>query len=101
MFLYIQIFSRDPRSFSYKMQGYFSNSWNRLDFAIFFMFVISIILRYTLNESNFVWARMFYALTLAMFFLRFMQVFFVNKNIGPKVIMIRRMVSISVSSIKG
>ena len=49
--------------------------------------------RYTLEGDNFIWARMFYSVTAVLYFSRFMHVFYVQKNIGPKVIMIRRMVS--------
>lgn len=34
----------------------------------------------------------YFSITVAMYYLRFMQVFFVEKNIGPKVIMITNMV---------
>lgn len=73
--------------------GYFASVWNRFDMAVYLLLIISVILRYTVPDKDFVWARMFYALTLCLFFLRFLYTFFVEKNIGPKVIMIRRMVS--------
>ena len=53
----------------------------------------SIVLRYWMEESGFVYVRCVYSVTLAMTYLRFMQFFFAEKNMGPKVIMIRRMVS--------
>ena len=78
------------------MSGYFASVWNRFDQLVYLMFLCSIILRFVLTGEDFVWARMLYCLTLGMYFLRFMQTFFVEKNIGPKVIMIRRMVSTAV-----
>ena len=77
---------------SRNIKAHFSNLWNRFDAIIYTMLVVSIILRFSVSEENFVWARMLYALTLTLFYVRFMQAFFVEKNIGPKVIMIRRMV---------
>ena len=56
------------------------------------LFIVAIVLRSTLEGNAFVYARVFYCLTLLGFYLRFMQAFFVSKNIGPKVIMIQRMV---------
>jgi hypothetical protein len=56
----------------------------------------SVALRYELISNDFVWARIVYSVTLGMFYMRIMQAFFVEKNIGPKVIMIRNMVRTSV-----
>ena len=39
------------------------------------------------------WYLLYFSITVAMYCLRFMQTFFVEKNIGPKVIMIKNMVS--------
>ncbi|XP_046584536.1 transient receptor potential cation channel subfamily M member 2-like [Haliotis rubra] len=88
-----QIFIRDQRSFRYKIQNWFSNVWNRFDLLIYTLFIISIVLRYNLFTSNFIWARMSYSITLAFYYLRFMQFFFAAKNMGPKVIMIRKMLT--------
>lgn len=59
------------------------------------MFVISIILRCTLYDDTFMWARILYCCTLTLFFIRFMYVFYVERHIGPKVIIIRLMVSVA------
>ncbi|CAH1793997.1 unnamed protein product, partial [Owenia fusiformis] len=89
-----QFLTKDTTSVKYKFSGYFSNLWNAFDQGIYIMLLISIILRYTLlDEEDFKWARRFYSITLAMFFVRFMHIFFVEKNLGPKVIMIRRMLT--------
>ncbi|XP_074649507.1 transient receptor potential cation channel subfamily M member-like 2 isoform X2 [Tubulanus polymorphus] len=89
-----QVYSKDPRSLRFKIMGWFDNVWNRFDLCVYLLFIIAIVLRYTMKtEEDFRFARMVYALDLSMFFLRFMQVFFVDKNIGPKVIMIRKMLT--------
>ena len=82
-----------PRTLSYKLASYFSSLWNVFDVVVIVFMVISIILRYSLEASNFIWARRVYAITLVLYYLRFLYIFYVSKNIGPKVIMIRRMVS--------
>ena len=79
-----------------KLREYFNSTLNRFDLVAYTMLFVSIILRYSLTmaDGNFVWARMFYALTVMMFFIKFLYQFFVAKNIGPKVIMISKMVSV-------
>ena len=90
-----QLFIGDQHSLKYKFRSWYGNVWNRFDAAMYVLFILSIILRYQLSEENFVGARITYSITLAMFFLRFMQFFYVEKNMGPKVIMIRKMVCLS------
>ncbi|XP_069123673.1 transient receptor potential cation channel subfamily M member-like 2 isoform X2 [Argopecten irradians] len=88
-----QVLTRDQRSLLHKLRSWSSSIWNRFDLVMYLLFLLSVILRFVLDDSNFTWARMTYSITLAMYFLRFMQAFFVEKNIGPKVIMIRKMLT--------
>ncbi|XP_021379559.1 transient receptor potential cation channel subfamily M member 1-like [Mizuhopecten yessoensis] len=88
-----QVLTRDQRSLVHKLRSWYSSVWNRFDLIMYLLFMLSVILRFVLSEDNFTWARMTYSITLAMYFLRFMQAFFVEKNIGPKVIMIRKMLT--------
>ena len=53
---------------------------------------LAVVLRFTVNDDNFEWTRNVYAVNLVMFYLRILQLFLVEKHLGPKVIMIRRMV---------
>lgn len=87
-----QIFVRTPKVVKYKVISWGRSFWNRYDMSMYLLLVVSIILRCTLSEKDFVWARMLYSITLTMFYLRFMQTFHAEKNIGPKVIMIKLMV---------
>lgn len=81
-----------------KIKNYFSDTWNRLDQMMYFMLVVAIILRYVLTDDyEFEWARNVYAINLVMYYLlavprQILQFYFVEKRLGPKVIMIRRMV---------
>ena len=97
----VQLFIRDQHSLKYKFRSWFSNLWNRFDATMYVLFILSIVLRYQLSGESFVWARITYSITLAMFFLRFMQYFYAEKNMGPKVIMIRKMVSAGALDVKG
>jgi len=79
-----------------KFRGYFSDAWNRIDQTMYVMLVLAVILRYTLTDDySFEWARNVYAVNLVMFYVRILQFFFVEKRLGPKVIMIRRMVFVT------
>jgi len=67
--------------------------WNRTDQAMYAMLGLAVVLRYTLADNTyFEWIRNVYAVDLVMFYLRILQIFLAEKHLGPKVIMIRRMV---------
>ena len=83
---------KEQLSLLYKLRSWWASVWNKFDLIMYILFLCSVIMRYSLNEEEFIWARMTYSITLAMYIMRSMQFFFVEKNIGPKVIMIRRMV---------
>lgn len=87
-----KVVSKDQKSLGHKISSWFQSIWNRFDLMMYLLFIVSIILRCTLGESNFVWARNFYSCTVACFYLRLMHSFYVSKNVGPKIIMIKKMV---------
>ncbi|KAK3595122.1 hypothetical protein CHS0354_002375 [Potamilus streckersoni] len=87
-----QVVAGDQRSIKFKIRSWFSSIWNRFDLLMYMLFLVSVITRYVLSEDLFTWARIIYSITLAVYYLRFMQAFFVEKNIGPKVIMIKNMI---------
>ncbi len=82
-----------PKSLWYKLMSYFSSLWNVFDLVVIVCMGVSVLLRYLLDGKDFDWARRMYSITIVLYYLRFLYVFYVSKNIGPKVIMIRRMVS--------
>ncbi|VDI26801.1 Hypothetical predicted protein, partial [Mytilus galloprovincialis] len=65
--------------------------WNIFDIIMYLMFLMSVVLRCLLRSDQFYFARMAYAVTLSMFILRSMHFFFIERFIGPKVVMIGRM----------
>ncbi|KAI0222451.1 Transient receptor potential cation channel subfamily M member-like 2 [Lamellibrachia satsuma] len=77
----------------HKLSSYFTSVWNKFDMLAHSLFIVSVILRFTVSDDYFVWPRMSYCLTLSMYYIRFMQAFYVEKNIGPKDIMVRRMLT--------
>ncbi|XP_070180370.1 transient receptor potential cation channel subfamily M member-like 2 [Littorina saxatilis] len=88
-----QIF-RDQRALKYRLLGWISFDWNQFDVTLYTVFVITVVLRFALPlySANFQWARWFYSVTLVLCFIRFTQYFYGVKSIGPKVIMIQKMV---------
>ena len=85
---------RDQLSIKYRIRNWISDLWNRFDVAMLLSFVASIALRFLLPyfEKDFRWARAFYSVTLVLSYLRFLQFFYAVRSMGPKVIMIQKMV---------
>jgi transient receptor potential cation channel subfamily M protein 2 len=86
------VITHESPTLFHKIAGYLASLWNIFDVFLFSLFISAVVLRWLLPTSQFDWARMAYSLDLSMFFIRFMQVFFVDKTMGPKVIIIRGMV---------
>ena len=61
---------------------------------MYIVLLVAVILRSTLNESDFVAARYVYAVNLVMFYLRILQLYYVHRRLGPKVVVIWRMVCV-------
>jgi len=77
------------------LSKYWRDLWNIFDQLMFVILVIAIILRFTLtNDSNFIWARNVYAVDLVLFILRILELYLLYLHLGPKIVMIWRMVSI-------
>jgi len=78
------------------LKPYFVSPWNQADQAMYVILALAIILRYTLTDAKqFEWIRNVYAVDLVLFYLRILQLFLVEKHLGPKIIMIRRMVNVT------
>ena len=75
---------------------YFINMWNICDHLMYVLMAVAVVLRFTLqNDSHFEWARNVYAIDLILFYLRVLQLYYIHPLLGPKVIMICRMVIIT------
>jgi len=76
--------------------SYVDEIWNKFDLAMYIMLLVAIILRLTLTSDDyFMYARYVYVVDLIFFFMRVQQLYIANRNLGPKVIMIQRMVCVS------
>ena len=72
---------------------YIRDPWNRVDQAMYIILLVAVILRFTLTtENDFVSARYVYAINLVMFYLRILQLYYIHRRLGPKVVVIWRMV---------
>jgi len=66
---------------------------------MYFLLIIAVILRFTLiNDNDFVAARYVYAVDLVIFYLRVLQLYYFHKRLGPKVILIGRMVCVIIDN---
>ncbi|XP_071149544.1 transient receptor potential cation channel subfamily M member-like 2 [Mytilus edulis] len=66
--------------------------WTIFEVFMYSLFYTSVLLRLTLSGDDFFYARAMYAITLGTFILNSMQFFIVSTAIGPKVIMIGRLI---------
>ncbi|XP_052080210.1 transient receptor potential cation channel subfamily M member 1-like isoform X2 [Mytilus californianus] len=89
-----QICQREQRSLRHRLCSWWKDAWNKYDVFMNFLFLLSVVLRFALHQDNFKPARMMYSVTLAFFIIRTLQFFYVAKNTGPKIIMIRKMVTV-------
>jgi len=72
---------------------YVRNKWNIFDHVMYILLLMAVLLRFTLtDERDFRWARNVYAVDLVMFYLRILQLYLLHRPVGPKIIMIWRMV---------
>lgn len=93
-----QFVTQEPKSLFKKFEFYFSDSWNIADTISMFVFVVATVLRYLATYKNdenlLIAARIIFATDIVIFFIRLLQIFLVNRHMGPKIVMIRRMVSL-------
>jgi len=77
-----------------QFRSYIRDPWNRIDQAMYLILLLAVILRFTLPPEHFVGARYVYAINLVMFYLRVLQLYYIHRRLGPKVVVIWRMVCI-------
>lgn len=78
--------------FKEKFSDWISDFWNQVDVLSYVIFIVAVVLRFYLTPQYFEWSRWMFCITLVILFIRFSQVFFIAEQLGPKVIMIRKMV---------
>lgn len=85
--------SSSTKNFNTKLNSYITDPWNIVDVATIVIFVVGIMLRFLPYEETLEAARCVMALNLVIFFFRILHIFSVHKQLGPKLVMIGRMVS--------
>jgi len=79
----------------HRFKNYFREGWNVFDQVMYLLLAVALILRFTVtDDKEFVAARYVYTVDLIMFYLRILQLYYFHKHIGPKVVVIWRMVCI-------
>lgn len=91
----LQMFSQEAGTWYSKIRRYFRQFWNQLDCSLNFFLLIAVLLRLRNRPEEQNGARVTYSLMLMLWFLRFMEYFYVSKVMGPKIIMIQKMVRFS------
>ena len=78
---------------STKFCKYIRSKWNIFDHVMYILLAVAVILRFSLTDGrDFRWARNVYAVDLVMFYLRILQLYLLHRPVGPKIVMIWRMV---------
>jgi len=88
----LQATCRQGMSARYKVERWWRSNWNKGDLFMYAVFIGAVVLRFELQPGDFVYAHMAYVVSFSIFLMRAMQMFFVYKQVGPKIIMIQRMV---------
>uniref|UniRef100_A0A672VD50 Transient receptor potential cation channel subfamily M member 8 n=1 Tax=Strigops habroptila TaxID=2489341 RepID=A0A672VD50_STRHB len=71
---------------------YFSDLWNVMDTLAIFYFIAGIVFRlHSSDESSWYSGRVIFCLDYIVFTLRLVHIFTVSRNLGPKIIMLQRM----------
>ncbi|KAL9974194.1 hypothetical protein ACROYT_G011206 [Oculina patagonica] len=84
-----QLGAQQPRSFGDKLSVYFSDTWNLVDAFSLLAFIVAAFLRFF--DSTYEAARIILSLNIIVFIVRSLQIISVNRQLGPKLVMIRKM----------
>ncbi|CAM4810086.1 unnamed protein product [Rotaria magnacalcarata] len=88
-----QIFTQEVPSISKKISTYFSAFWNKLDILAIFLFYLGFALRFLPSAECFCVARIVFSVDLTLWFIRSLDIFAAIKRLGPKLVMIGKMVN--------
>nr|XP_047136370.1 transient receptor potential cation channel subfamily M member-like 2 [Hydra vulgaris] len=90
-----QLIIGESDTFYGKMTIYCSNPWNTFEILALNGFLLGTIYRYLankyLNFNYLIIARIIYAFDIMIFIIRMLKIYSVNRNMGPKLVMIRKM----------
>ncbi|KAL3837257.1 hypothetical protein ACJMK2_022625, partial [Sinanodonta woodiana] len=75
-----------------KLKAYIADFWNIVDILMIVLFVIGMIMKHLSYQETLEAARVILGVNLITYILRLLQIFSLNKELGPKLVMIFRMV---------
>ncbi|XP_033625076.1 transient receptor potential cation channel subfamily M member-like 2 isoform X2 [Asterias rubens] len=84
-----QVAQGESNSWRIRFMYWISEYWNIVDLSTLVVFSIGVSLRF--NQETLDAARIILAIDLVIFYVRVLQIFSIHKNLGPKLIMIQRM----------
>ncbi|KAL5010117.1 hypothetical protein ScPMuIL_012422 [Solemya velum] len=87
-----QVVTSSSTSIIAKLQSYLTDTWNVVDVVTIVLFSLGMILRALPYTDTMEAARVILGLNLVSFFFRILHIFSVHKELGPKLVMIGRMV---------
>ncbi|XP_072166948.1 transient receptor potential cation channel subfamily M member 5-like [Diadema setosum] len=85
-----QIVDMDKETWEGKIRVWINDSWNRMDIFNFLLFFLGLILR--MSHANLDAARIVLCINLMTFFIRVLYLFLVVRKLGPKLLMIGKMI---------
>lgn len=90
--VYFQILMSEPGKLSQKIKVWLQEYWNITDLVAISMFMVGAILRLQ-NQPYMGYGRVIYCVDIILWYIRVLDIFGVNKYLGPYVMMIGKMVS--------
>ena len=84
-----QLLEQPARKFHLKVRDHFDNVWNNMDTAIFLLTLASVVLK--LVPGTFSVARVVFATNNMVLYFRFLRIFHIRWDVGPKVVIMYRM----------
>ncbi|XP_035828049.1 transient receptor potential cation channel subfamily M member-like 2 isoform X2 [Aplysia californica] len=87
-----QLTSQYAHTVQSKIISYIHDRWNVLDVVTILLFILGMVFRFIENDDFMDAARVILSINFITFFFRVLHIFSVSKQLGPKVVMITRMV---------
>ncbi|XP_048749949.2 transient receptor potential cation channel subfamily M member 2-like isoform X2 [Ostrea edulis] len=79
------------RGLSSRIKRHFYNFWNIVDLISYVLLIVALCVRHLYPSTTFTIARRMFSLSLLAMYLRFLEVFLINRHMGPTLIMIKEM----------
>ncbi|KAK3092095.1 hypothetical protein FSP39_025130 [Pinctada imbricata] len=75
------------------MKRYLYDFWNAVDLTSYILLILALTVRHSIEGYPYTIARRLFALSLLIMYIRFLQLFLMNRRLGPTLIMIKEMPS--------